>query len=125
MGKNSYQYFSSSIPLKGIAMHRKDTYELHLVFLAPREKLIKTRLTFQVLLLLFYFFSIWVFFHKDSQFTGQQGEGEAISLTPLYHFHLLHRPLNITWAITADSSPLQIASSRTTTANFWFTNESH
>ena len=106
-------------------MHRKDTYELHLVFLAPREKLIKTRLTFQVLLLSFYFFSIWVFFHKDSQFTGQQGEGEAITLTPLYHFHLLHRLLNITWAITADSSPLQIASSRTTTANFWFTNESH
>ena len=33
------------------------------------------------------FFSIWVFFHEHLQFTGQQGEGEAISLTPLYHFH--------------------------------------
>ena len=30
-----------------------------------------------------HFFSIWVFFHEHSQFTGQQGKGEAISLTPL------------------------------------------
>ena len=28
------------------------------------------------------FVSIWVFFHEHSQFTGQQGKGEAISLTP-------------------------------------------
>ena len=27
------------------------------------------------------FFSIWVFFLEHSQFTGQQGKGEAISLT--------------------------------------------
>ena len=42
-----------------------------------------------------FFFSIWVFFHEHSQFTGQQGKGEAISLTPLYHFHPLHRHLDI------------------------------
>ena len=29
-------------------------------------------------------FSIWVFFHKHSRFTGQQGNGEGISLTLLY-----------------------------------------
>ena len=28
------------------------------------------------------FFSIWVYFHEHSQFTGQLGKGEAISLTP-------------------------------------------
>ena len=28
------------------------------------------------------FFSIWVYFHKPSRFTGQQGKGEAISLIP-------------------------------------------
>ena len=28
------------------------------------------------------FFSIWIFFHKHSQFTGQHGKGETISLTP-------------------------------------------
>ena len=28
------------------------------------------------------FFSIWVYFHKHSQLTGQLGKGEAISLTP-------------------------------------------
>ena len=47
------------------------------------------------------FFSIWVFFHEHSRFTGQQGKGEGISLTPLYHFHPLHRHLDISWAITA------------------------
>ena len=28
------------------------------------------------------FFSIWVYFHEHSRFTGQLGKGEAISLTP-------------------------------------------
>ena len=35
-------------------------------------------------------FAVCVFFHEHSQFTGQQGKGEAISLTPLFHFHPLH-----------------------------------
>ena len=30
------------------------------------------------------------------------GKGEAVSLTPLYHFHPLHRHLDISWAIIAD-----------------------
>ena len=65
-------------------------------------------------------FSIWVFFHKHSQFTEQQGKGEAISLTPLYHFHPLHRHLDISRAITTEGSPLHIASRRTRTGNLWF-----
>ena len=44
-------------------------------------------------------------------FTGQQGKGEAISLTPLYHFHPLHRHLEVNQAITAESPPQHIASS--------------
>ena len=67
-----------------------------------------------------YFFSIWVFFHEHSRFTGQQGKGEGIYLTPLYHFHPLHRHLDISRAITAESSPLHIAGSRTRTRNLWF-----
>ena len=55
---------------------------------------------------IYIFFSIWVFFHKHSRFTGQQGKGEGIYLTPLYHFHPLHRHLDISRAITAESSPL-------------------
>ena len=35
-----------------------------------------------------------------------QGKGEGISLTPHYHFHPLHRQLDISRAITAESSPL-------------------
>ena len=48
------------------------------------------------------------------------GEGVGISLTPHYHFHPLHRHLDISRAITAESSPLHIASSRARTRNLWF-----
>ena len=57
------------------------------------------------------FFSIWVFFHNQSQITGLQGKGEGISVTP--HYHPFHRHLDISRTITADSSPLHIGSSRT------------
>ena len=67
----------------------------------------------------FFFFSIWVLFHEHSQFTGEQGKGEGIYLTPLYHFHPLHRHLDISRAIAAESSPLHIAGSRTRTGNLW------
>ena len=56
------------------------------------------------------FFSVWVFFHNHSQITGLQGKAEGISSTPQYHFRPLHRYLDISRAITADSSPLHIAS---------------
>ena len=46
--------------------------------------------------------------------------GEAISLSPLYHFHPLHRYLDISQVITAESSPLHIASSQTQTGTFVF-----
>ena len=41
-------------------------------------------------------------------------------VTPPYHFHLLDRHLDISWTITAESSPLHIARSRTRTGNLWF-----
>ena len=65
-------------------------------------------------------FFFWVFFGEHSRFTGQQGKGEAISLTSLYHVHPLHRHLDISRAITADSSLVHIASSCTRTGNLWF-----
>ena len=46
--------------------------------------------------------------------------GETTSLTPLYHFHPLHKHSDIIWAITGESSPLHTASIRTRTANFKF-----
>ena len=42
---------------------------------------------------------------------------EGISITPHYHFHPLHRHLDISRAITAESSPLHIGSSRTRPGN--------
>ena len=66
------------------------------------------------------FFSIWVFFHKHSWIIGLQGNGEGISSAPHYHFHLLHRHLDISQVITAESSPLYIASSQAQTRNLWF-----
>ena len=66
------------------------------------------------------FFSIGVFFHDHSRITGLKGNGEGISLTPHYYFHPLHRHLDISQAITAESSPLHIGNSRTQTENLWF-----
>ena len=45
---------------------------------------------------------------------------EAIYLTPFYHFHPLHRHLNITRVTTAESLPLCIASTGTQSGNLWF-----
>ena len=52
------------------------------------------------------FFSMWVFFHEHSRFTGLQGKGEGILLTPHYRFHPLRRHLGIKRVITAERSPL-------------------
>ena len=52
-----------------------------------------------------FIYAIWVFFHEHSRIAGLQGKGEGISLTPRYHFHPLHRHLDISKAITAESSP--------------------
>ena len=65
----------------------------------------------------FLFFPIWVFFNEHLRITRMQVKGEDIPLTVHYHFHPLHRHLNISRAITAESSPLHIASSRTRTRN--------
>ena len=65
----------------------------------------------------YYYFSICVFFHNHSRIAGLQGKGEGISLTPHYRFHPLHRHLDISRTITAESSLLHIGSSRTRTEN--------
>ena len=72
------------------------------------------------------FFFMWVFFHSHSRITGLQGKGkeEGISLTPYYHFHSLHRHLDISRAITAEGSPLRIGSSWTRTGNILFSSAS-
>ena len=84
------------------------------------EKIIFNKIYNFLFLFCFAFFFIWVFFHEHSLFTGQQRKGESIFLTPLYHFHLLHRHLGISQAITVESSSLHIASSRNQTGNLWF-----
>ena len=66
------------------------------------------------------FFSIWVFFHEHSRITGLQVKREGISLSPLYHFHLLHGRLGISRVIIAGGSPLRIVSSRSRTGNLGF-----
>ena len=65
------------------------------------------------------------FLHKHSRFTGQKWKAISLrSLSPLYHFHPRHRHLDISRAITAESSPLSIASSRARTGNLWFSTAS-
>ena len=67
----------------------------------------------------FFFLSAFSFttIHKSQDCKGR---GRGISLTPHYHFHPLHRHLDISRAITAESSPLHIGSNRTRTGNLWF-----
>ena len=53
------------------------------------------------------------------------GGGGGHFLSPHYHFHRLHRHLDISRAITAESSHLHIgSSSRTRTGNLWFSSAS-
>ena len=70
----------------------------------------------------FFFLSGFSFTHihnsQDSSEVCVWGGG--INLTPLYHFQPLHRHLDIRRAMTAESSPLHIASSQTRTGNLWF-----
>ena len=66
-----------------------------------------------------YYFFLKVFFREHSRFTGQQEKGVVIPLIPLYHFHLLHGHLEISRAITAESSPLHINSNLIRSGNFW------
>ena len=68
----------------------------------------------------FFFFSYLVFLSRTFMIHRTAGKGEAISLSPLYHFHQPHRHLDISRAITAGSSYLHIASSRTRTGYLWF-----
>ena len=66
-----------------------------------------------------FFFYLGLFL-EHSQITRLQGKGEGIPLTPHYHHHPLHRHLDISRAITAERSPLHIASSRTRAGKLWF-----
>ena len=67
---------------------------------------------FRLLIVIINIFSI-CFFDEHLGFTGQQRKGETISLTPLYYFHPLDRTINISLVVTAESSPLHIASGLT------------
>ena len=52
-------------------------------------------------------------FLSQITFTNYRTAGEGgISLTPYYHFHLLHRHLDMSRANTAESSPLHIEVNR-------------
>ena len=68
------------------------------------------------------FFYLGVSFHGHSRITGIQRKGEGISLTPHYHFHPLQGYVDIGLAITAGSSALHIANTRT--GSLWFSSAS-
>ena len=65
------------------------------------------------------FFLYCVFFSLDI-YDSQDSRRERPILTPVYHFHPLHKRLEISQAIAAKSSPLTIASDQTGTENLWF-----
>ena len=71
-----------------------------------------------------FFFRFFYLGHDHSRITGLQEKGEGISLTPHYHFHPLHRYLDISRVITTESSPLHIGSSWTRAGKLWFSSAS-
>ena len=73
-----------------------------------------TYIEVRAFLLSFLFFFYLGFFSLTFTNHRTAREGGSISLTPHYH-HPLYRHLNISRAITAESSPLHIAGSRTRT----------
>ena len=114
----STRFFNSGIP--------DPCYKYHHHYLSPTTVWIKHVETAKIKVLtktwphynLRFFFSIWILFHKHPGITGLQGKGDGIPF-PHYHFHPLHRHLDIDRA-SAGGSPLHIASSRTRTGNLWF-----
>ena len=56
------------------------------------------------------------FLSRTFTIRGTAGEGGRYLF---FHFHPLHRHLDISRAITAEGSPLHIAGSRTRTGNLW------
>ena len=107
------------------------SYQCHLFFIFSHILIVIIHITPIKHMHLFYctFFGIFpiifdFFFYLDflshSRITGLQGNREGISLTPHYHFHPLQKHLDIGRAITAGSSALHIASSRTRTGILWF-----
>ena len=86
----------------------------------------KATSSFGILKTIYYNFFFYLgFIYGHPRFTGQQVKGKGISLTPLYHFHPLHRHLDISRVITAESSPLHIGRSWTQIENLWFPRASH
>ena len=68
----------------------------------------------------FVFFFFLIFYLSGFYLKYINDSKETVFLTPLYHFHPLHRRLDISQVITAESSPLHIASRCTRTGNLWF-----
>ena len=84
-------------------------------------KYLRRTLVVVVVVLCFFYLGL---IHEHSQITKLQGKGEGISLTPHYHVRPPDRQLEISWEITAESSPLHIASSWTRTENLFFKRKS-
>ena len=100
-----------------ITITRLDDFKIHFsdIDLSPPTDASKFRVH-----IMFCFFFYLGFLSRTFTIHGAAGEGGGYLLTPVYHFHPLHRHLDISRAIAAESSPLHIAGSRTRTRNLWF-----
>ena len=91
---------SSSFPVAIKENHHRETYS------SPNKN--KYR----------YFFSVWFSFTNIHDLQDSRGRGWLFLPRPLsllFYFHLLHRHLDISRAITIESLPLHIASNRSRT----------
>ena len=112
---NFYQNDSREDYLNASFAYDKFT-ELYVTFLRDFFKDTNSMTLFALSLLDIYFFYVGIL-SRTFTIRRTAGGGEAITVTPVYHFHPLHKILDISRAIT---SPLHIARSRTQTGNFLF-----
>ena len=96
-----------------LSFEQKERYKnfQHQNYKRNSEIFILKKGTYDDIYLINFFFFFLGFLSQTFTNHRTAGEGEGIFLTPHYHFHLLYRHLDISWVITAESSPLYIANS--------------
>ena len=110
---------SRSFPLINFLLHQRTSHTNLDQFLTLTDNFMVVSFFF-FFFFFFFFLAIEVFFHDHSRITELQEKREGIYLTPHYHFHPIHRHLDISQVITEDNSPLHIGSSRTQAGRLWF-----
>ena len=98
----SYTVCWALLMKESFALTKQSTLHLYILLLLTKALL---------LFVMFFFFLSAFSFTNIHDLQDSRGTGKALSLTPLYHFHPVHRHLDVSLEITAEISLLHISSS--------------